>query len=160
MIQSQCLVVVLLALSAALSSCSKSEQAPSASATPNPATDEASIREHVAGFEAAINKRDFAAFAAQFAPDGDVIIGDGPISSGTDAIRRTFETGWAGAPSARRASISVERIRFLGADIAVLDATARFSEGDPKQDRATSVVVRRNGAWKTVVLRIYLAAKQ
>ena len=126
----------------------------------NAANDDAGIRAHVAGFEAALNKRDFTAFGAQFHPDGDLILVDTAISSGPEAIRRTLEKGWAGAPSTRRATITVEKVRFLTADIAVVDAVARFSEGEPKQDRGTSVVVRRNGVWKTLVLRVLPAAKQ
>jgi len=81
------------------------------------------------------------------------------MSSGQDAIRRTIEAAWATAPATRRATITVERVRSLGPDIAVLDAVARFNEGEPTQDRGTSVVVRRNGVWRTLVLRVLPAAK-
>ena len=154
------LVFLLITFFIAVSSCRTPEQATNASAGPNTATDEAGIRAHVAGFEAALNKRDFAAFAAQFVPDGDLILVDGPTSSGQDAIRRTLEAAWANAPAARRATITVEKIRSLGSDIAVVDASARFSEGEPTQDRGTSVVVRRDGAWRTLVLRVLPAVKQ
>jgi len=70
-------VLLLLALSTTVLSCRTSEQPPNASAGVNTTTDEAGIRAHVAGFEAAVNKRDFAAFAAQFVPDGDLILVDG-----------------------------------------------------------------------------------
>ncbi len=153
-------VLLLLALSGTALSCRTSEQGSNTSAGANTATDEAGIRAHVAGFEAALNKRDFTAFAAQFVSDGDLILVDSPISSGQDAIRRTIEAGWANAPSTRRASITVERVRFLGGDIAVVDSAARFSEGEPAQDRGTSVVVRRDGAWRTLALRVLPAPKQ
>jgi uncharacterized protein (TIGR02246 family) len=143
-----------------VSSCRTPEQAPNASAGPNTATDEAGIRAHVAGNEAALNKRDFAAYAAQFVPDGDLIVVDGATSSGQDAIRRTIEAAWANAPATRRATITVDKIRSLGSDIAVVDASARFSEGEPTLGRSTSVVVRRDGAWRTLVLRVLPAAKQ
>jgi uncharacterized protein (TIGR02246 family) len=123
-------------------------------------TDEPGIRAHIRGLEAAVNSRDFAAFAAQFLADGDLVVVDRQTSSGHDAIRRTMEAAWAGAPSARRASITVDKVRFLNEDIALVDAVARFSEGDPAEDRGTSVVVRRDGAWRTLALRILPAPKQ
>src|SRR5688500_17622471 len=72
------------------------------------AADEASIRSHAAGFEAALNSRDFGAFAAQFTTDGDLAVGDVPLASGHEAIQRTIATAWTDAPAARRATISVD----------------------------------------------------
>src|SRR5262245_15077182 len=154
------LVLLLITFFIAVSSCRTPEQATNASVESNTATDEAGIRAHVSGFEAAVNKRDFAAFAAQFVPDGDLILVDSPTRSGQDAIRRKIEAAWANAPATRRATITVDKIRSRGSDIAVVDASARFSEGEPAQDRGTAVVVRRDGAWRTLVLRVLPAVKQ
>src|SRR5262245_22985046 len=153
-------LLLLVTFFIAVSSCRTPEQAPNASAGPNTATDEAGIRAHIAGVEAALNKRDFAAFAAQFVPDGDLILVDGPTRSGQDAIRRSLEAEWTNAPATRRVTITIEKIRSLGSDIAVVDDTARFSEGEPTQGRGTSVVVRRDGVWRTLVLRVLPAVKQ
>jgi hypothetical protein len=62
-------VLLFITFFIAVSSRRTTEQSPNASAGPNTATDEAGIRAHVAGFEAALNNRDFAAFAAQFVPE-------------------------------------------------------------------------------------------
>jgi uncharacterized protein (TIGR02246 family) len=153
-------VLLLITFFIAVSSCRTPEQAPNASAGPNTAADEAGIRAHIAGAEATLNKRDFAAYAARFVPDGDLIVVDGPTISGQDAIRRALEAAWANAPATRRIAITVEKIRSLGPDIAVVDDTARFSEGGPAPNRGTEVVVRRDGAWRTLVLRVFPAAKQ
>jgi uncharacterized protein (TIGR02246 family) len=124
------------------------------------AADEAAIRAHAQGFEAALNSRDFGAFAEQFTSDGDLAVGDVPLASGHEAIQRTIATAWTDAPATRRATISVDRIRFVGPDAAVVDATARFSEGEPAQDRGTSVVVRGDSGWRTLVLRILPAPRR
>ena len=153
-------VSLLLTLAIAAASCRTPEQASSTPAEQNMATDEAAIRAEVVATEAAINRRDFAGFAAQFTPDGDAIIVDSPRISGHDAIRRTFETGWADAPANRQITITVGSIRFLSDDIAVVDNRARFSAGEPTQDRATAVMVRRDGGWRIAALRILPAAKE
>jgi uncharacterized protein (TIGR02246 family) len=154
------LSVLVGAAAIAAVSCQSPEQVPSTSAAPGTAAEETAIRAEVAAGEAAINGRDFAAFAALFVPDGDVILGDGPQSAGPKAIRRTFETGWADAPADRQISITVVGVRFLSADIAVVDIAARFSVGEPAQDRAISVMVRRDGVWRIAALRVFSAAGQ
>jgi len=158
--QRRLLGLFLLTLGIAATSCRTQEQGTTTLAGQDRAADEAAIRAGVAASEAAINGRDFAALAAQFVPDGDAIVVSSPKSTGPEAIRRTFETGWADAPADRQISITVDSIRFLTADIAVVDMSARFSAGEPTQDRATSIVVRRDGAWRTATLRVLPAAAQ
>jgi hypothetical protein len=47
-----------------------------------------------------------------------------------------------------------------GASVAIADTTARFSEGEPTQDRGTWVMVRNNGAWRVAALRVLPAERQ
>jgi uncharacterized protein (TIGR02246 family) len=140
--------------------CGAPEPEPKESARVDTATDEAAVRAHAARFEAALNDRDFAAFAALFVPDGDFVLVNRPRASGQDAILRTIEAAWTNAPPARRATITVEQVRFPAPDVAVVDAVARFTEGEPTQDRATSVLVRRDGAWRNLILRVLPAATE
>jgi uncharacterized protein (TIGR02246 family) len=116
--------------------------------------DDAAIRALIAFAEAAINRRDFAALAALYTTDGDTIIASRPRTSGRDAIRRSAEAAWATAPSARRLSMTVDAIRFLDSDVAIADTTARFSAGEPREDRGTWVVVRRDGRWLVGAFRV------
>lgn len=151
---------LVLASAIAAVSCQTTAQAPSTPTQQDKAADEAAIRAVIARTETAINGRDFAAFAALFVPDGDLINADSPRSTGAEAIRQAIEAAWANAPAERRITITVENIRFLSADIAVVDTAARFSAGDPAQDRATSAMVRRDGEWRTAALRVFPAARQ
>ena len=54
------------------------------------AADEAAIRAHAVAIESAINKRDVAALAALFTPDGDEINVDGPRNAGRETMRRVW----------------------------------------------------------------------
>jgi uncharacterized protein (TIGR02246 family) len=122
-------------------------------------SDEAGIRAQVAAAEAAINRRDFAALAALYTSDGDTIIATRPRTSGPDAIRRSAEAAWAAAPSARRLRITVDAIRFLTPDVAIADTIARFSAGEPAEDRGTWVMVRRDGVWRVGAFRVQPAER-
>ena len=115
---------------------------------------DAAVRARIRALEAAWNARDATGVASGYAPDGDVILGDGPRHSGRDAIRRSSAAMWSGVPRERRISISVDAIRHLGPDTAIAECTARFSAGEPTQDRATWVMVRREGAWWVAALRV------
>jgi len=117
------------------------------------------VRARIKALEAAWNSRDAAGVASAYAPDGDLILGDGPRYSGRDAIRRSSTAMWSGVPPERRISISVDAIRHLGPDTAIAECTARFSAGAPTQDRATWVMVRREGAWWVAALRVMPAER-
>lgn len=153
-------IVLILALPLVAGSCAAPEQSSSQAGEPDRASDEAAIRAQVAEGEAAINRRDFSALTALYAPDGDAVILDGPRSSGQDAIGRAIEAAWSTAPSARQITITVDGIRFLNSDIAIADTTARFSEGEPTEDRGTWVMVRRDGTWRVAALRVQAAEHQ
>jgi len=120
---------------------------------------DAAVRARIKAFEAAWNARDAARVASGYAPDGDLILGDGPRYSGRDAIGRSSAAAWSGVPADRRISISIDAIRHPGPDIAIAECTARFSAGEPTQDRGTWVMVRRQGAWWVAALRVMPAER-
>lgn len=117
--------------------------------------DEAAIREHTAAYERAVNNGDAAAVAALFAPDGDFIFFDGPRVAGRAAIQRDTEARFAMRPASMRFGLTVTGIRFVGADAAIVDTRATFSEGPMRANRGTSVIVRRDGQWLLAALRVF-----
>lgn len=119
----------------------------------------AGVRARVKALEAAWNARDAGGIAAVFAPDGDLILGDSPRYSGQEAIRLSSQDMASATPPARKISISVDAIRHLSPDIAIAECTAKFSAGEPTQDRATWVMVRRQGAWQIAALRVLPAER-
>ena len=144
-----------------LEACSSPEPGAAPAAPPAPApdraADEAAIRARTPQAVEAINSRNFAAFASQFTTDGDAIFPGTAKATGRAAIQQLIETGWAKAPKERHISVTIDNIRFVADDVAVVDLSATFSVGEPSKDRATAVVVRNNGEWQTAILRVYAA---
>ncbi len=146
--------MLLVSLSVVAMSCSTVEQVPNAVAEPDRSVDEAAIGAQIAANEAAANRLDAAAVAATFAPEGDLIKGAGARISGRDAIRRAIEKGYSTAPPLE-VRITVDSIRFLSADVAIAECPGlhRFSTGEAR-DRATFVMVRRDGGWFISAVRV------
>jgi len=118
--------------------------------------DERAIRETVEAIPTALNARDWEAAAAPFAEDGDVLVPGSPLASGRAAIAAFWEQGWSDVPD-RRIAVTIQAIRFLGPDVAIVELTAEFSVGEPTRDRATYVIVRTGDAWQVAALRVMLA---
>lgn len=124
-------------------------------------SDETALRAKVAAFEAAINKRDMSGVAALYATDADVIVSDGPLATGRAAIQAATQRDWGSAPAARRISLTVTGIRFVGSGVAIVNTRAQFSEGTLKEDRGTWVMVRQPGGdWLITALRVMPVARQ
>lgn len=121
--------------------------------------DEAAIRSNVAAFEDAWNKRDATGVVATYAPDGDVVISDGPRVAGRAAIRRLLEAEFATTPSTMRLTLTVTSIRTLTLETAIAETVARFSEGAVRENRGTSVFVRQDGKWLVSALRVLPAQR-
>ena len=122
--------------------------------------DEKAIRVQITTAEAAINKRDFAALGALYTPDADAIIGSAPTSTDPNAIRRDLAAAWAKFPANRRITITIDAIRFVTSDVAIVNTTALFTEGEPLEDRGTWVMVRRDGAWRIAAVRVQPAQRR
>jgi uncharacterized protein (TIGR02246 family) len=122
------------------------------------APDEAAIRERIAAYEAAVNRRDPHAVAGLFSPTADFVFFDSPLIVGRDSIEKASE-GLSKWPATRRFSLEVTGIRFLGSDFALVETLARFSEGEMTSNRGTALMSRRNGKWYWEALRVYPAQR-
>lgn len=116
--------------------------------------DEAAIRANVAAFLKAYNSGDAKAIAALFTPDGQVEDEDGNVSEGREAIAETFARVFKANPD-KRLEVSIESIRFIGADLAVEKGSTKETVGDepPEYDRYTAVHVKRDGKWAMALAR-------
>jgi uncharacterized protein (TIGR02246 family) len=121
--------------------------------------DEAAIRSNVAAYETAWNKRDIAGVLATYTPDADVVVFDGPRTAGREAIRRRLSEDLATTPPTMRISLTVTGIRPLTPESAIVDTVARFNEGAVRENRGTSVFVRRDGRWLVSALRVFPAQR-
>jgi uncharacterized protein (TIGR02246 family) len=140
-------------------SCGPGEQTQNATAQQDTSVADTAIRAQLAANFAAGNKRDADGVVDAYAPDGDLMIGDGPRVVGRDAIRQWLNAAWSTAPSDRQGSLAVDAIRFLSPAVAIVESTARWTAGERLQDRATWIMVRRDGTWNIAALRV-LPAQQ
>jgi uncharacterized protein (TIGR02246 family) len=117
--------------------------------------DEAAIRGNIAAFVRAYNAGDAKGVAALFAPDGQAEDKDGEVSQGRAAIEKTFKELFAAAPQ-KRLEVSVESIRFIGADLAVETGSTKETSAPgetPEYDRYTVLHVKRDGKWQMALAR-------
>jgi len=122
--------------------------------------DEAGIRRSVTAYEAAVNARDVRAIASVFTPDADAVFFDSPRRVGRDLIAQAHGETLASWPAARRFSLAVRHIRFLGPDLALIETLAGFSEGEMRSNRGTILVERRGSDWRWTALRVYPAERE
>jgi uncharacterized protein (TIGR02246 family) len=118
---------------------------------------DAAIRERMASVEAALNKKDAAAYAACFTPDGDRIGLASPISRGRAEIAAAAKSMIAGWPQNQSVKFVVRSIRYIGSDVALAEADHLFSAGTPRQTRGTWTLTRQKGQWLVASSRIYEA---
>ena len=122
--------------------------------------DEAAIRTLLAANEASANQRDAAGVAATFAPDGDIWIVGGPRVSGRTEIRRSEEEFYR-APGFREWRVTIDTIRFLSPDVAVVETTTITTLATSEtRGQASWVVARRDGAWKIAAVRVMSVEEQ
>jgi uncharacterized protein (TIGR02246 family) len=116
---------------------SQSEPAKQAAPAVDRSADEAVIRANIEQFVKAYNTGNAKAVAALFTADGQVEDKDGDIAEGREAIEQTFAGLFADSPQ-KRIEVSVESIRFIGADLAVETGTSKETPAPnepPEYDR-------------------------
>ena len=128
---------------------------------------EVAIRSVIKQFENNWNERNAKAQASLFAPEGDQILFDRAVATGPTEIEQQWTILNPQFPKGRKISIAVNTVRFPLADIAVVNASATFTDGQdktgktlqPYRDRATYVFLKSEQAWKITALRVYPAMK-
>jgi uncharacterized protein (TIGR02246 family) len=116
--------------------------------------DSSAIRALLQAYEAAINGRDVEAAIASYLPDADVWVVGYDRIIGLDAIRQNEERA-VSAPGFQAWTTSVDAIRFLGADVAVVESSGAVTiAGDRIAERMTWVVNRTVAGWRIAAVRI------
>jgi len=106
-------------------------------------------------FEAAFNKGDAAAIAAQFTENAEVVDEDGNVVAGRDKIQARFAEIFKTFPKARIA-VELKSMRQLSPDVAVEDgysATTLDPEETGSRSPYTIVHLKRNGKWLMASVR-------
>lgn len=116
--------------------------------------DSTAIRALLQAYEAAINRRDVDAAIATYLPDADVWVVGYERIAGLEAIRKNEERA-VSAPGFQAWATSVDAIRFIGADAAVVESSGSVSiGGDQIAERITWVVNRTVAGWRIAAVRI------
>jgi uncharacterized protein (TIGR02246 family) len=116
--------------------------------------DSTAIRALLRAYEAAINRRDVDAAIATYLPDADVWVVGYDRIAGLEAIRQNEERA-VGAPGFQAWTTSVDAIRFIGADAALVESSGTVSiGGDRIAERITWVVNRTVAGWRIAAVRV------
>jgi len=78
---------------------------------------------------------------------------------GRDSIAASANREFNTASQSQRINIVVSNIRFLTPDIAIVETVATFTEGEVRENRGTSVLVREGGTWLQAALRVFAAQR-
>ena len=117
-------------------------------------SDSSAIRALLQAYEAAINRRDVEAAIATYLPDADVWVVGYDRIVGRDAIRQNEQRA-VSAPGFQAWSTSVDAIRFLGADVAVVESSGAVTMAGARiAERITWVVNRTEAGWRIAAVRI------
>lgn len=106
-------------------------------------------------FEAAFNKGDAAAIAAQFMENAEVVDEDGNVVQGRDKIQARFADIFKDTPKAK-INVELTSLRQLSPDVAVEDgiSVVRLNPEDPaSRSPYTLVHLKRNGKWLIASIR-------
>jgi uncharacterized protein (TIGR02246 family) len=129
------------------------------------AAEERAVRAVADRFGAAWNRHDAKAMAATFAADGDIVNPYGEVVKGRPALEALFAREQAGFARSSRFASTVESLRFLKPDIALVDGTVTVSgvRGDGAdapaatlKGRYTDIVAKREGQWLVLARRVML----
>jgi uncharacterized protein (TIGR02246 family) len=124
-----------------------------------PATDEAAIKDVVARYVDARDRKDAADTADLFTPDADQLVSSGEWRKGRDAVvRGTMASSEA---SGGKRTITVETVRFLTPEVALADGRyeiAGLAGAPPRRMWSTFLFARTPDGWRIAAIRNMLPA--
>jgi uncharacterized protein (TIGR02246 family) len=141
----------LLLVAAALS--------PAQTSPPTPAAAEAAVKDVVARYVDARDRKDADAIAALFTPDADQLVSSGEWRRGRDAVVRG--TMASSESSGGKRTITVETVRFLSPDIALADSRyeiAGLGGAATRRMWSTFLIARTPQGWRIAAIRNMLPA--
>jgi uncharacterized protein (TIGR02246 family) len=118
--------------------------------------EEAAIRKVHADFAAAWNRHDAVGLAAKWTLDGDLINPEGRWSKGKAEVQKNFAEEHAGIFKASTFSNTINSVRFLSPNVAIVDASFEIANATPpnappmtQKGLYKSVMVKDGGKWWT-----------
>jgi uncharacterized protein (TIGR02246 family) len=123
-------------------------------------TDISAIRELLHTYEVAVNRRDVEAAIATYLPDADVWVVGYDRSEGIAAIRASEERA-LNALGFQSWTTAVDAIRFVTADVAVVDSSGAVTMGGNRiAERITWVVSRTGGDRRIAAVRVMVFERE
>lgn len=118
------------------------------------------LRAFVAAYEDTFDRHDPEALSAFYRDDADIIVREGPVIHGAQAIREWWRA-YFNQPRPYRVLLIIEEIKTMSENVALLNFTATGAMSDATETlqpvrhaRATWVVVREDGDWLIAALRV------
>lgn len=118
------------------------------------------LRAFVAAYEDTFDRHDPEALSAFYRDDADIIIREGPVIHGAEAILEWWRAYFS-RPRPYRVLLIIDEIRTMSDNVALLDFTATGATSETTDQllpvrvtRATWVVVREDGEWLIAALRV------
>ncbi len=101
-------------------------------------------------YRAAWDKGDAKALAALHSTDAVRIGSDGQLSSGRDAIEKSFATNFAGRFKGTKLTLQSGRTQNVTSDVRVIEGTYEVTGGSsgPLKGRFLNTLVRQQGQWR------------
>ena len=124
-----------------------------------PSADEAALRAVVQKYVDAREAKDPKAIGALFTADADQLVSDGTWRRGRDALVRGMLESSRRNPARR--SITVESVRFLSPEVALVDGRyiQKGAEGGKDREMWTAITLKRvAGGWRIAAIRNMLPA--
>ncbi len=114
--------------------------------------------------DAAWNREDAQAFAANWTPEGTVVSPLGQLSSGRENIQKDEAAGFAGPMKGTHHKLTVHQIHPVDSTTAVVDGESEISDlhgpdgtvYPPLTAQFTSIVVYTHGRWFVAHMRSYV----
>jgi uncharacterized protein (TIGR02246 family) len=122
--------------------------------------DETAVRDLVSRYNAARDRQDAAALASLLTENADQLVSSGEWRKGRTALVRGMQQSSAANPGGR--TITVDAVRFLGPDVALLDARyeiAASGGADPRRMWSAFVMVRTPDGSRIEAIRNMLPAR-
>lgn len=123
--------------------------------------DIASIKQLMANLDATYDKRDVAAYIELFQEDADFLWTTGVLSKDRNEIQQQVTNTFKFVPSGYRHISTLERIRFLKPDIAIVDGTVMFvREGASESEKpffkalSTCLLKKEKSQWRCSAVRL------
>jgi len=122
---------------------------------------EADLRNLYASYDTAWNKGDVKAMGALWSEDADHVDPDGRMVTGRPALEKELATRFATDLRGTRSAQTVEAVRLIRPDVAVVDAAyevtgVQDAEGKalpPLQGRYVDIWIKRGKTWQIIVDR-------